>query len=76
MIIFTGFPSRCPSIAIMLGEFGTVSPNPEHAMKLLVESTRSMSLLVLFNMDGFLVPLLIIAALFLAGALLDYATEF
>ena len=45
-------------------------------MKLLMESTRSMSLLVLFNMDRFLVPLLIIAALFLGGALFDYATEF
>ena len=44
-------------------------------MKLLMESTRSMSLLVLFNMDRFLVPLLIIAALFLAGALFDYATS-
>ena len=45
-------------------------------MKLLMESTRSMSLLVLFNMDRFLVPLLIIAALCLAGAFFDYATEF
>jgi len=45
-------------------------------MKQLMESTRSMSLLVLFNMDRFLAPLLIIAALFLAGALFDYAPEF
>ena len=60
----------------MLGEFGTVSSNSEHAMKQLIESTRSMSLLVVLNTDRFLVPLLIVAALFLAGALFDYATEF
>lgn len=45
-------------------------------MKQLIESTRSMSLLVVLNTDRFLVPLLIVAALFLAGALFDYATEF
>ena len=53
-----------------------MSSNPEHAMKLLMESTRSMSILVLLSMDRFLVPLLIVAALFLAGSLFDYATEY
>jgi hypothetical protein len=45
-------------------------------MKQLMESTRTVSLLVQFNMDRFLVPLLIVAALFLSGAVLGYATEY
>lgn len=45
-------------------------------MKHLLDSTRTMSLLVRLNMDRFLVPLIIVAALFLSGSLLGYATEF
>lgn len=43
-------------------------------MKLLSDSTRGISLLVHLNMDRFLVPLLIVAALTLAGMIFDYAT--
>jgi hypothetical protein len=50
--------------------------NMEHAMKLLMEGTRSMSLLVLFNTDRFLMPILIMGALFVAGALFDYPEDF
>ena len=48
----------------------------EHAMKLLMEGTRSMSLLVLFNTDRFVMPILIMTALFVAGALFDYPKDF
>ncbi len=43
-------------------------------MKLLAESYREVSLVVLTNMDRFLVPLLIVAALLLAGNVFSYVT--
>ncbi len=43
-------------------------------MKLLAESYREVSLVFLTNMDRFLIPLLIVAALLLAGGLFSYAT--
>ncbi|MEQ8368221.1 MAG: hypothetical protein RIB61_16095 [Roseicyclus sp.] len=43
-------------------------------MKLLAESTRGVSLFLVLNMDRFLVPLLIVAALTLAGMIFGYAT--
>lgn len=45
-------------------------------MKLLLNSTRGVSVVVSWNMDRFLVPMMIVAALFLAGHLFGYATEF
>jgi len=42
-------------------------------MKLLMDSTRGVSQFVQLNMDRFLVPLLIVAALFLAGMIFSYA---
>jgi hypothetical protein len=41
-------------------------------MKTLMESTRGVSILVKLNTDRFLVPLLIVAALFLAGLVLSH----
>jgi hypothetical protein len=46
----------------------------EREMKTLLNSTRDVSLFVQLNMDRFLVPLLIVAALFLGGMLFSYAT--
>lgn len=43
-------------------------------MKLLMESTRGVSVFVRLNTDRFLVPLLIVAALFLSGMVFSYAT--
>ncbi|MCR9067309.1 MAG: hypothetical protein NXH79_00550 [Rhodobacteraceae bacterium] len=43
-------------------------------MRLLAESYRGASLIVFSNMDRFLVPLLIVAALLLAGSLFSYVT--
>jgi hypothetical protein len=41
-------------------------------MKTLMESTRGVSILVKLNTDRFLVPLLIVAALFLSGLVLSH----
>jgi hypothetical protein len=46
----------------------------ERDMKTLMDSTRSVSLFLQLNMDRFLVPLLIVAALFLGGVVFSYAT--
>jgi len=43
-------------------------------MKLIAQSTRGFSAFLALNMDRFLVPLLIVAALFLGGMLFSYAT--
>lgn len=43
-------------------------------MKTLMDSTRGVSLFLRLNMDRFLVPLLITAALFLGGMIFSYAT--
>lgn len=43
-------------------------------MRSLIDSTRGVSVLVQLNMDRFLVPLLITAALFLGGMIFNYAT--
>lgn len=43
-------------------------------MKVITKSYRSVSALFLLNMDRFLVPLLIMAALTLAGWIFSYAT--
>jgi hypothetical protein len=43
-------------------------------MKLLIDGTRGVSTFVQLNMDRFLVPLLIVAALFLAGMVFSYAS--
>ncbi|WP_275403040.1 hypothetical protein [Roseicyclus persicicus] len=39
-----------------------------------MDSTRGVSQFVQLNMDRFLVPLLIVAALYLAGMIFSYAT--
>jgi len=43
-------------------------------MKTLMESTRGVTVFVQLNVDRLLVPLLIVAALFLSGMLMGYAT--
>jgi hypothetical protein len=43
-------------------------------MRHLTESTRTISILLELNLDRFLVPLLIVAALFLSGMVFNYAT--
>ena len=43
-------------------------------MKTLMNSTRDLSLFVQINIDRLLVPLLIVAALFLSGMIFSYAT--
>lgn len=43
-------------------------------MKTLLDSTRGVSMFVQLNMDRFLVPLLIVAALFLGGLIFNYAS--
>lgn len=43
-------------------------------MKTLTQTTRGVSVLISLNMDRFLVPLLIVAALFLGGMIFGYAT--
>jgi hypothetical protein len=43
-------------------------------MKTLTHTTRGVSVLISLNMDRFLVPLLIVAALFLGGMIFGYAT--
>jgi|GEM_PF-2048913 hypothetical protein len=43
-------------------------------MKSMMDNTRSVSAFLQLNVDRMLVPLLIVAALFLAGALFGYAT--
>ena len=43
-------------------------------MKTLLDNTRGVSLFVQLNMDRFLVPLLITAALFLGGMIFSHAT--
>jgi hypothetical protein len=48
----------------------------ERGMKQLMQNTRGVSLLVALNMDRFLVPLMIVAALFMAGAMFGYATDY
>jgi hypothetical protein len=48
----------------------------EHVMRTIMDNTRSVSVFLQLNGDRLLVPLLIVAALFLAGALLDYATDY
>lgn len=45
-------------------------------MKALIDGTRGVSVFLQLNMDRFLVPLLIVAALFLGGMLFSYATEY
>jgi hypothetical protein len=44
----------------------------EREMKLLLQSTRGVSVLVVYHMDRFVMPLVIAAALGLAGAMLGY----
>ena len=44
----------------------------EREMKLLLQSTRGVSVLVAYHMDRFVMPLVIVAALGLAGAMLGY----
>lgn len=43
-------------------------------MKTLMDSTRGVSVIFRLNGDRFLVPLLIVAALFLSGMIFSYAT--
>ena len=43
-------------------------------MKAIAETRRSLSFLFKVNVDRLLVPLLIVAALYLAGAIFGYAT--
>lgn len=43
-------------------------------MNYIAEKTRGLSALLAVNFDRFLVPLLVVAALFLAGQLFGYAT--
>ncbi len=43
-------------------------------MKAIFESTRSVSAFLQLNVDRLLVPLLIVAALFLSGMIFGYAT--
>lgn len=45
-------------------------------MKTLMNSTRGFSVFLQLNMDRFLVPLLIVAALFLGGMIFSYATVY
>lgn len=44
-------------------------------MRTIMENTCGVSVFLQLNGDRLLVPLLIVAALFLAGALLGYATD-
>lgn len=44
-------------------------------MKHLLHNTRGLSHLIVLNMDRFLVPLMIVAALFMAGAMFGYAID-
>lgn len=43
-------------------------------MKAMTATTRGLSVFISLNMDRFLVPLLIVSALFLAGMIFGYAT--
>lgn len=46
----------------------------ECKMKTIMDNTRSVSVFLELNSDRLLMPLLIVAALFLAGAIFSYAT--
>jgi hypothetical protein len=46
----------------------------EPDMKTLTDTKRGVSVLISLNMDRFLVPILIVSALFLAGMIFGYAT--